>query len=71
MYATSINPVAAAAHHVMLSIFLFFATVGDAVSQAAQSFLPAVVLTARLPPFSPLLVLFLLGYSSTHLKDTR
>ena len=27
----------------MLSIFLFFATVGDAVSMAAQSFLPAVV----------------------------
>ena len=43
MYATSINPVSAAAHHVMLSVFLFFATMGDSVSQAAQSFLPAVV----------------------------
>ena len=41
--ATAINPVSAATHHVMLSLFFFFCTVGDACSQAAQSFLPAVV----------------------------
>jgi len=33
----------AGAHHVMLSVCMFFFCVGDAVSQAAQSFLPSVI----------------------------
>ncbi|KAK9842099.1 hypothetical protein WJX81_008345 [Elliptochloris bilobata] len=41
--ASSLGPVNAGAHHVMLSVCMFFFCVGDAVSQAAQSFLPAVI----------------------------
>ena len=42
-YASSQGAVNSAANHVASTVFAFFATFGDAVSQAAQSFLPAVV----------------------------
>lgn len=46
--ASRIGPVTSASHHVVISIYMFFCMCGDAVSQAAQSFLPGVVrLTAR------------------------
>ncbi len=41
--ASSLGQVASAAHHVTFSVFIFFAVFGDAVSQAAQTFLPAAV----------------------------
>lgn len=42
--ASSLGPVTSAAHHVVQSTYMFFCTCGDAVSQAAQSFLPGKVL---------------------------
>lgn len=41
--ASSLGAVSAAAHHVTFSVFIFFAVFGDAVSQAAQTFLPAAI----------------------------
>ena len=41
--ASRIGPVTSASHHVVISIYMFFCMCGDAVSQAAQSFLPGVV----------------------------
>ena len=43
MAASSLGPVTSAAHHVVQSTYMFFCTCGDAVSQAAQSFLPGKV----------------------------
>ena len=48
MAASSLGPVTSAAHHVVQSTYMFFCTCGDAVSQAAQSFLPGKVHTAAL-----------------------
>ena len=39
--ATAISPEASAANGVLLSVYFFFAVVGEGVSQAAQTFLPA------------------------------
>lgn len=41
--ASYLGPVTVGAHHVVQSTYMFFCTCGDAVSQAAQSFLPGVV----------------------------
>jgi Na+-driven multidrug efflux pump len=41
--ATRLSPTACAVHSVMMTVYIFSATFGDAVSQAAQSFLPAVL----------------------------
>lgn len=41
--ATAISPISAAAHGVMLSIFVVLGILGDAVSQVAQAFLPGVL----------------------------
>lgn len=41
--ASNLGPVTSAAHHVVQSTYMFFCTCGDAVSQAAQSFLPGKV----------------------------
>lgn len=38
-----LGPVTSAAHHVMISVYMVLCMCGDAVSQAAQSFLPGVV----------------------------
>lgn len=43
MAASYLGPVTVGAHHVVQSTYMFFCTCGDAVSQAAQSFLPGVV----------------------------
>jgi Na+-driven multidrug efflux pump len=39
--ATSISPAASAANGVLFTVYFFFAVVGEGVSQAAQTFLPA------------------------------
>lgn len=55
--ATKLGPDFVGAHHITITTFAFFATVGDAVSTGAQAFLPDVVrcLSASsplgLPPF--------------------
>ncbi len=41
--ASYLGPVTVGAHHVVQSTYMFFCTCGDAVSQAAQSFLPGKV----------------------------
>ncbi len=41
--ATTLSPTAAAAHGVMIAIFCVLGVLGDAVSQAAQSFMPSVL----------------------------
>jgi hypothetical protein len=38
-----LGPLTSAAHHVMISVYMVLCMCGDAVSQAAQSFLPGVV----------------------------
>lgn len=45
--ATKLGPEFVGAHHITITTFAFFATVGDAVSTGAQAFLPDVV---RAPP---------------------
>lgn len=41
--ATQLSPTSAAVHAVMMSLYIFSATLGDAISQSAQSFLPALL----------------------------
>jgi hypothetical protein len=41
--ASYLGPVTVGAHHVVQSVYFFFCMCGDAVSQAAQSFLPGLV----------------------------
>lgn len=41
--ATALSPTAAAAHGIMIAFFIVLGVLGDAVSQAAQSFLPGVL----------------------------
>ena len=45
--ATALSPTAAASHGVMIALFCVLGVLGDAVSQAAQSFMPAVIGTPR------------------------
>jgi len=41
--ATALSPTAAAAHGIMIACFIVLGVLGDAVSQAAQSFMPGVL----------------------------
>ena len=46
-YATALSPTAAASHSVMFALFSVLGVLGSAVSQAAQSFMPACIGTPR------------------------